>query len=117
MTRNWRYEGIGALVLDGQGVALDRPCPEDPQGIVALVEHDVEADGRLSIEGGAIRYIKYGWLRSVLDRPHPMARQALLEGANVGVYIHRWDDPMAAASMTENLVNTDLPPWNLGIRR
>lgn len=117
MKKNWRYEGLGALVLDGQAVSLDQPTRDDPQGIVAFVERDANADGRLSLDGGAIRYIKHGWLKTVLDRPHPMARQALLEGADVGVYIHRWDDPMAAAEVTQRLVAIDQPPWNMGIRR
>ena len=117
MKKKWRYEGLGALMLDGQSVCLDQPSHEDPQGIVAFVEGGAQAEGRLALERGAIRYIKHGWLRTVLDRPHPMARQALLEGADVGVYIHRWDDPMAAAEITQRLVALDQPPWNMGIRR
>jgi hypothetical protein len=117
MNRRWRYEGLGALVLDGQGVSLDQPTHDDPQGIVAFVERDARAEGRLSLERGAIRYIRYGWLKTVLDRPHPMARQALLEGANIGVYIHRWTDPMAATETMQALLSADQPPWNMGIRR
>lgn len=117
MTRRWRFRPLGALVPDGQGVALDPPCGDDLQGIVALVEHGVEVEGRLGIGAGAIRYVRHGRLRSVLDRPHPMARQALLEGADVGVYIHVWEDPMAAADTTGQLVAADQPPWNMGIRR
>ena len=118
MMRRWKYHGLGTLMLDGQGVCLDQPTQGDPQGIVAFVERGAEAQGRLSSGAGAIRYLKHGWLRTVLDRPHPMARQALLEGADVGVYIHQWEnDPLAAAETTQRLIAVDQPPWNMGIRR
>ncbi len=116
--RRWKYQGLGALTLEGQGVSLDQPSHGDPQGIVAFVERGATVEGRLASAAGAIRYLKHGWLRAVLDRPHPMARQALLEGADVGVYIHTWEhDPLAAAETTQRLIEIDQPPWNMGIRR
>ena len=117
MSRHWTYEHVGELALNGQEVDLVPPGSQDPQGIVAFVERGASCDGRLASGAGAIRYVKYGWLRSVVARPHPMARQALLEGANVDVYIHAWDDPLAATATALTLLEHDRPPWNLGIRK